>query len=550
MKKALLAALVVAFVVGTATVALAATPPTVIGADGSSVWTYRDLQDTAAKSEGGYNAFQGDVTVNQATDDGAYGVTTSTATNQGYTSSPHGGYDTTTNKCKVCHAVHRAEGAYFLLRADSQDDACSYCHIGGSAHSGKVVYDLNPDGIYTQNGHTIGAQKDIPDSTVRQYASPVELSTTDSNGVTKTIEIEVRAYDAAKNQMYRFGRHHGQSDEGTGRNGYAKIGPLSLRCMNCHQTHGAVDEVWRPLAWVGTSWGANHELVQDTSTFEANGYKLLKRYPSASTTGAINSNGYYNVGQNVKAIEGNAVKDGHTGPWGTEAANFSGMASSDATYSQNGEVAARPVWIAQDIHEPSPSDYSTPGTGYYRYPYFNSKYALSWWCADCHNLNVGGWEPLADASGTAVPELGFKAHTERTHPAPYYGAYTGPGQCYSCHRNDLSPKMNSAAAGGSGRPTVAGRDSCTQCHYGTKDYAIEMGNEDAAGTQGAYADLGLDFPHSGRATDIKLLGSYTTSLPAGGGTVTGATTMKNATITEGNIDAVCIRCHPGVGVHQ
>ena len=49
--------------------------------------------------------------------------------------------------------------------------------------------------------------------------------------------------------MYRFGRHHGQSDEGTGRGGYAKIGPLALRCMSCHQTHNAVDEVWRPLAW-------------------------------------------------------------------------------------------------------------------------------------------------------------------------------------------------------------------------------------------------------------------------------------------------------------
>ena len=82
--------------------------------------------------------------------------------NPGYVASPHGGYDTTTNKCKVCHAVHRAEGAYYLLRADSQDDACSYCHIGGSAHSSKVVYDLNPAGIYTTNGHTIGAPDSDP----------------------------------------------------------------------------------------------------------------------------------------------------------------------------------------------------------------------------------------------------------------------------------------------------------------------------------------------------------------------------------------------------
>ncbi len=89
---------------------------------------------------------------------------------------PHGGYDTTTNKCKVCHAVHRAEGAYYLLRADSQDDACSYCHIGGSAHSTKVVYDLNPAGIDTTNGHTIGARAQCrtpPSASTRQ---PVVLS--------------------------------------------------------------------------------------------------------------------------------------------------------------------------------------------------------------------------------------------------------------------------------------------------------------------------------------------------------------------------------------
>ena len=65
-------------------------------------------------------------------------------------------------------------------------------------------------------------------------------------------------------------------------------------------------------------------------------------------------------------------------------------------YNQNGETAAAPLWIAQDIHEPDVASYPTPGTGYYRYPYFNSKYALSFWCADCHNLNLGGWEPLSD----------------------------------------------------------------------------------------------------------------------------------------------------------
>ncbi len=205
------------------------------------------------KTEGGYVAFTGTGSVTTQVDDQAVVDNTTnvvtTTTNDIYTTSPHGGYDTTTNKCKVCHAVHRAEGAYYLLRADSQDDACSYCHIGQSAHSTKVVYDLNPAGIDTTNGHTIGAACSVPDSSVRQYAQPVTLYGVDCDGNAISEAIEVRAYDEAKLQMYRFGRHHGQSDEGTGRGGYAKIGPLNLRCMSCHQTHNAVDEVWRPLAW-------------------------------------------------------------------------------------------------------------------------------------------------------------------------------------------------------------------------------------------------------------------------------------------------------------
>jgi hypothetical protein len=558
-------------VLGFAAAAFAATPTVISnGVDnmvtgsqsaiGASRWAYKDVQDSAQKLEGGYVGMTTTAAVvtqvdDTTVDDNMTSIVTTT-TNYVY-ANPHGGYDTTTNKCKVCHAVHRAEGAYYLLRADSQDDACNYCHIGESAHSTKIVYDLNPAGIDTTNGHTIGAQAEVPDSTVRQYAQDVTLTGTNADGDPISETIKVRAYDEAKLQMYRFGRHHGQSDEGTGRSGYMKIGPLALRCMSCHQTHNAVDEVWRPLVWNTANWGNDNANVQNLTTFETTGYKLLKRYPSATTTGAINSYGYYDVGRQVKVIEGNAVKEGTTGPWGVETANFSGDYSAKFVYNQNGETAAAPIWIAQDIHEPDAASYPTQGTGYYRYPYFNSKYALSFWCADCHNLNIGGWEPLDDE------ELGFKAHNERTHPVPFYGAYTGPGQCYSCHRNDLSGMMgsitaNNPASVSRGIASRPGRESCTQCHYGTLDYAIEQDNwgyNAAALMPNARPDQGIDFPHSGRPSDIKLLGSYTVNVPAGGftsGNFAGGNPVQlvPATITANNLDAVCLRCHPGVGVHQ
>jgi len=555
-KKVLFAALVAVCVLGFAATAFAATAPSVIDpATGASVWSYKDVRETTAKYEGGYAAF----------DNGA--ETT-------YTVNPHGGYNTTTNKCKVCHAVHRAEGAYYLLRADSQDDACSYCHVG-SAHSTKVVYDLNGAGIYTMNGHTIGAGAAIPDSTKFQEAEPVVLKTADSAGNEVSATIEVRSYDAEKNEMYRFARHHGQSaaaswvtTSGTpvstdglyitssARSGYIKVGPLALRCMSCHQPHNATNEVWRPRAfpdkvvstydtWSGTSSAANYGDKIPAGNFLSAGYKLLRRSPSASTLGTASTTGVDGAGaavdafwsptQVVKAIEDTATK-------GT---NFSGEVSGENTFTENGVTRRQPLWIAQDIHG------SATGGGQYRYPNVVNQAAISWWCADCHNLNVGGWEPLEDE------ELGFKAHTERTHPAPYYGAYTGPGQCYSCHRNDLSVQVNkaqpyatSSVADTSTHFTAAitpGRESCTQCHYGTGDYYKERIDADVDSSNGLKPAFASDFPHSGRSSDMKLLGSYSVS-----GNPSGAwsPTYNEATITANTLDQVCLRCHPGIGFNH
>lgn len=527
MKKALFISLVAVFVLAFATAAFAVAPSVIDPATGASVWSYQDLQDASAKYEGGYASFDDTTTLMY--------------------DNPHGGYNTTTNKCKVCHAVHRAEGAYYLLRADSQDDACSYCHIG-SAHSTKVVYDLNPDGIYTMNGHTIGAQTQIPDSTVLQTAEAVVLSTTDANGDPLTETIHVRSYSTEKNKMYRFARHHGQSTAsyagnpdaltspitGGARGGYQKIGPLALRCMSCHQPHNAVNEVWRPRVF--TNYTATTYSTAVDGDFSATGYKLLRRSPAGTTIGlpsftsASDPTEYYGYSQLVKAIEDSA----------TPGVNFSQSVSGENTYTENGVVRSQPLWIAQDIHAAGSGD----DTGIYRYPNKVNTMAVSWWCADCHNLNIGGWEPLTD------PELGFKAHTERTHPAPFYGAYEGPAQCYTCHRSNLAPQMGLAAASDPTSSTIGGasrvsaytssRNSCSQCHYGTSDYYQER-------ELSTYAEA-LDFPHSGQTTDIKLLGSYniTNTSTTGGWTPQ----YNGATVTATTLDQVCLRCHPGIGFNH
>ena len=507
MKKALFLALVVAFVFAFAATAMAATPTViydgtnmVTGSDvstmtGASRWAYQDLADATQKYEGGYAAFDSSV---EAT----------------WYANPHGGYDTTTNKCKVCHAVHRAEGAYYLLRADSQDDACDYCHIGGSAHSSKVVYDLNSAGKATPNGHTIGASTYIPDSTIAQWTETVTLETVDADMNPLSEDIEVRAYDEQKNDMYRFARHHGHSAAtGGARRNYVPVGPLALRCMSCHQVHNAEAQTWQSISMA--SMGGHGEY----NALDTDSYKLLKQFPSGTFVGGLDSYGQVPVG-NISLVPETTLTAGvnfdAVRAMGTDptALNLVRDFNDDGDAADSGETVAfnMPMWVAQGFdgeHDPLEvlAEESIASAV--------NNAALSVWCADCHNLNIGGWEHLAN------PELGFKAHTERTHPAPYTGAHSGPGQCYSCHRNDL-PRIGTA--GGAA-------DSCSQCHYGTGNYRDDR-----------YVNVvESDFPHSGEDGDYKMLGSYSIVQPVN-------TVIDDAvTIGADNLDAVCIRCHGGIG---
>ena len=476
--------------VSAATPGTGAPPTTIDPVFGTSTFFYQDLQDSSAKREGGYAAF----------DDTEFA---------GDYDNPHGGYDTSTNKCKVCHAVHRAEGAYYLLRADSQDDACDYCHIGGSAHSSLVVYD---NGKYTMNGHTIGASTAIPDSTVEQWTETVTISSVDSAMNPISEDIHVRAYDAEKAEMFRFSRHHGHGATGTGRSGWKKVGPLALRCMNCHQVHNATNQVWRPAETIVASAAVGPQ---------GDGYKLLKLFPSGSTTGTINAYDLYDVDEAVKVPEATL----------TAGVNFSQHESAEFTYTEafgTSQAYAAPIWVAQHIGPEAGLEHGAD-----RDAWSVSEGALSVWCADCHNLNIGGWEELADV------ELGFKAHTERTHPAPYTGAYSGPGQCYSCHRSEgLAPVMGGTFDGTTfpvNGSLNAGRNGCTQCHYGTQDYYQNRMNPATA--------VDSDFPHSANGDSIKLLGGYSIGASP--------TTIDTSTvITESNLDAVCLRCHGGIGVNH
>ncbi len=354
----------------------------------------------------------------------------------------------------------------------------------------------------------------------------------------------------AKLQMYRFGRHHGQSDEGTGRAGYTKIGPRSLTCMNCHQTHNAIDEVWRPLAWAGTGWHATPPRASPPSRPRATSSSSAT--PPAATTGAPGAEGYYSPGQQVKAIEGNAVRGDRPGRGAWRAATSA--------------RPTRPVRLQRERRDRRGTDLDRPGHPRARRGKLPHRR---------HGLLPLSLLQLQVRPVVLVRRLPQPQHRRLGDALRPRARLQGPHRAHPprpvlrrLHRPrpvlQLPPQRPVAQDGAPtrspgrsrGAPRVTGRDSCTQCHYGTKDYAIEMGNESVAGVPGAQPDLGLDFPHSGATTDIKLLGSYidpgpaTAASPRARSRAARRARFVTTTITETNLDAVCLRCHPGVGVHQ
>ena len=81
----------------------------------------------------------------------------------GYFSGPHGGYNSNTNKCQDCHSTHYASGSYMLLRANSRESACDFCHVGGGGSTVNIQMDNDYN---TQAAVTAGADSVIATDTM------------------------------------------------------------------------------------------------------------------------------------------------------------------------------------------------------------------------------------------------------------------------------------------------------------------------------------------------------------------------------------------------
>ncbi len=145
---------------------------------------------------------------------------------------PHGGYDTTTNKCGVCHTAHSTETAQSSAAAGSVTDnhllregvtGCEYCHLDGG-----VVAPQSNVTVYTANeGNTADLGDDNSGHAITGTAVKVPASSK---------------------------------------------GDMVLSCGSCHTVHGTIGG-WKPTDFYGRA-------ADNAASSLAIGYKLLRANPA------------------------------------------------------------------------------------------------------------------------------------------------------------------------------------------------------------------------------------------------------------------------------
>lgn len=143
MRKVLVLALVLVFVLAVALPALAYRSTTA-PYNPSGYWDPDEAEDGVSGDGAGW-------------DDYGYNWPQQDTTDAG----PHGGYQTTTNKCRECHAVHRAFGSWKLLRANGRADSCRFCHAPSGGGAGKNIA-MGDAGV--SNGHHLWWVGTAPDT--------------------------------------------------------------------------------------------------------------------------------------------------------------------------------------------------------------------------------------------------------------------------------------------------------------------------------------------------------------------------------------------------
>lgn len=190
-----------------------------------------------------------------------------------YPQGPHGGYTTSTNKCKECHAVHLATGMYRLTRADSASQACDFCHNETTGLATKKV-SLN------ENAHGLSATPPDPvvapdDTTPTPYSVPSanwgcdKCHSVHNNSVVKLAdEPTTKLLKADPNPGKTYFYYNPSLIDTSTRSTPQK---LAAWCSACHNTNFGYHKTAKQYDKNGQTINVyGHDVAEDSATIDPN----------------------------------------------------------------------------------------------------------------------------------------------------------------------------------------------------------------------------------------------------------------------------------------
>ena len=174
---------------------------------------------------------------------------------------------------------------------------------------------------------------------------------------------------------------------------------------SCHSVHNAQAEIWQPQAF------------PNNGTKLSSGYKLLRASPSGSIWGPDDM--AYDGARTVSY-----TRDGMIGYKAYTNFSTTGLVNKDnvirvveTTLTPSNTGTGKTIWK-------SPKWPSTPGEDPAHSAVGVNQYALSVWCADCHNLAIGSFS--ARAGGEIATSSSLRLLPRPTRPWRLRVPATGP----------------------------------------------------------------------------------------------------------------------------
>jgi len=276
-------------------------------------------------------------------------------TNAGETGSPHGNYTTTSNKCQVCHAVHRASGTGNVLTAVpltgvAQDSkrtfACAFCH--GASNFTNVTISVSTTGSISPHGNCSRCHITSPHG-VGASVYPVLEQHLINTGADAKIAYDI---STGNNGMSAAVMAEGSAAGITLGTGYL--------CNNCHSSGGA---------GIATVYAVNTPGAKPAITGSAVATQTGHRV-TALATGTWNTAGEhsaYYTGR-VAFNDANSCQACHDAKRSNGANAFPhGYVDAAGAYAPKSQVGASLIWLttaadADDPHALLPTPGSTSGT--------------------------------------------------------------------------------------------------------------------------------------------------------------------------------------------